>query len=91
MLSLLAWLDRDRVLAALEREIETKLPDGNALPFEEREQRIHELEAEILAIEREEENVIENSPISISRRADASPQAVLGIALLGSELMEAAE
>jgi hypothetical protein len=66
-----------------------KTPNGNALPREERDEKIAELEAEIMDLEREEEATIMDAAtvdVSISRRSDASPPAVLGIAPLGSEM-----
>jgi hypothetical protein len=89
VVGLLAWLDRDAVVAALEREIDA-LPgaigaSAGALSRDARAARIAQLEGEILDLERAEEGIIEDallSGVDLPRRQDASPAAVLGVRLV---------
>jgi hypothetical protein len=82
VVALLCWLDRDRIIAALDIEIE-KLPvDRDALLPEQRARRISELETDIARLELEEEAVISAASamgLDIPRREFASPAAVLGV------------
>lgn len=78
----LAWLFRDELIAALEREIDADADDASALTDEDRAKRIERATSTILALEREEEAAIEAaaaSGMNISRRVDADPRAVLGL------------
>jgi hypothetical protein len=82
VIALLCWLDRDRIIAALDIEIE-KLPvDKDALPPEQRARRVSELETDIARLELEEEAVVSAASamgLDIPRRECASPAAVLGV------------
>jgi hypothetical protein len=82
VIALLCWLDRDRIIAALDIEIE-KLPvDKDALPPEQRVRRVSELETDIARLELEEEAVISAASamgLDIPRREFASPAAVPGV------------
>jgi hypothetical protein len=82
-MALLAWLYRDDLIAALDREIDSIAVDANALSDEVRASRRQEIIADILATERDEEALIELAAadgLEILRRADADPRAVLGLA-----------
>jgi hypothetical protein len=82
VIALLCWLDRDRIIAALDIELE-KLPvDKDALPPEQRARRVSELETDIARLELEEEAVVSAASamgLDIPRRECASPAAVLGV------------
>jgi hypothetical protein len=82
----LAWLHRDALIAALDREIDA-LGIVGGLTDAERASRTGELRAAILDIERMEESVIEaarGEGTVIARRPDASPFAILGIRFVGA-------
>jgi hypothetical protein len=82
VIALLCWLDRDRIIAALDIELE-KLPvDKDALPPEQRARRLSELETDIARLELEEEAVVSAASamgLDIPRWECASPAAVLGV------------
>ena len=60
MVATLAWFDHDRLVAAFDGLIDAVLPDdGAALKAEERSTRLGELDAEIEALGRSEESLIE--------------------------------
>jgi len=78
---LLAWLHRDAIIASARELIGTDDPPG-ALGYDERERLIGKLSADLLAAERREEALIvagDREGISIPRRPDASPLAILEI------------
>jgi hypothetical protein len=54
MLAILAWLHRDALIAALDREIDEVADDPNALTDEQRRKAEVEILADLLAIERKE-------------------------------------
>jgi hypothetical protein len=83
VMALLAWYDPDAMLERLMGEI----GDAEGVSAAERERREPALEARILAAERVEEGLIEQS--DIARRPDASPLAILGVVLSGAEAKEA--
>jgi hypothetical protein len=81
--SLIAFLFKDELVAALDREI-TEISDGdeNALSPEARKKRLHELSLDALDISRIEERCIElaaEQNFEIARRPNAHPAAVLGL------------
>jgi len=82
--AVLAWLDPGAFEKRLHEDID-KLPQPPlALSADERAARLLELEAELLARERDEEALIEfaeEQALSLARRLDADPRAVLGIAI----------
>jgi hypothetical protein len=70
---------RANMIAALDLELE-KRPPG--LPKEGRAEKVAELEAQLLAAERAEEEFVEQAReagLKVARRADADPRAVLGV------------
>lgn len=84
--ALLAWLHRDALIAALDREIDALIDDAHAMPAATRIAKEREMLAAILQLEREEEWLVtelRGSGVRVARRPDADPRAVLG---LGSEL-----
>ena len=80
----LAWLDPNAFEKRLHADIE-RLPQPTlAMSADERAAKLLELEAELLARERDEETLIElaeEQGAAIARRLDADPRAVLGIAI----------
>lgn len=82
----IAWLLKDQLIAAVEREISECADDANALSPEARAAKLAEIEGDQLFVQREEESLVETAErngLTIMRRADASPLAVLGIAVKG--------
>lgn len=82
VIAMLCWLDRDRIIAALDIELERLPVDKNALPPEQRAHRVSELETDIARLELEEEAVVSAASamgLDIPRREFASPAAVLGV------------
>ncbi|HVQ69768.1 MAG TPA: hypothetical protein VMT08_19930 [Bradyrhizobium sp.] len=78
----LAWLDRKTFLQRLVEEIEALPKPALALSAKERADRLAALDAELLALEFEEEACIEASEVEgpvLQRRPDADPRAVLGV------------
>ncbi len=93
-LALVALLNRDALVAVLDREIDATADDANALSTAEREKREAQLLADIIAGEREEEAFIEMARahgLDIARRHDANPQAVLGVMILEASATAMAE
>lgn len=78
-LGMIVWLFKDEVLARLDAEIDKRADEGAALDPEQRAMALAEARAALLALEREEEWLIEASPSSVFRRPDADPRAVLGV------------
>jgi hypothetical protein len=80
--ALFAWVFRDTLIAAINREIGELADDANALTTPERERRTREVLADLLATEREEEHLITLAAergTEIDRRSDADPRAALGL------------
>jgi hypothetical protein len=83
-LALLAWLAKDELVAALTAEIDARADDGAALTHEQRADRLAEIDIDLLNVERDEEALVEmahRAGTPVDRRPDASPLAVLGLAL----------
>ena len=80
--TVLAWIDPDRFVAALAREIDAMPEAALTLTATERAQRIAELSVLIDQLERSEEALIEAAQaqgIEVTRRTDCSPPCVLGV------------
>jgi hypothetical protein len=82
--ALIAWLHKDALIAALDREIASEADDKAALSQTDRELRSAEIMGDLLAVERDESVLVwramdENLPAS--HRPDCSPQAVLQVQL----------
>lgn len=88
VLALVAWAAPESLCRALEREIE-KLPTrADALPADERIRRVAELEAQLIALERKEEILIERAQadgLDVLRRPDANPAAVLCVTVVKAQ------
>jgi hypothetical protein len=81
-LALIAWLLPDRLIAALDREIDEVADDKAALTLEQRRKAEAEILADMLATEREECALIEiaqTQGIAIDYRTDCDARAILDI------------
>lgn len=79
-LGLVAWLHRDRLLEALDREVDAIADDQHSLTDEQRKSKLDEIASDHLATEFEEEVLVreaERVGQSVLRRSDQSPQSVL--------------
>ncbi|MFD2185004.1 hypothetical protein [Rhodoplanes azumiensis] len=80
VVALLAWVCKDQLLAALDREVAEISDDAAALSDAERAEALATIERDQLAVEREEEAIarqIEQTGSSVRRRVDADVRAVL--------------
>ncbi|MET4518122.1 hypothetical protein [Bradyrhizobium sp. I1.7.5] len=85
-LALVAWLHRDALIAALDREISTEADDKAALTHEARQKAEAEVQGDLLAVERDECALVwtaqaQGLPIE-HRGGDISPLALLGLRLI---------
>lgn len=81
VLGLFAWLYRDALVAALDREIDDCADDPSALTGEQRQEAEAEVLADLLAVEREECRLIEIAQAQgqpADYRVDCDPRAILG-------------
>jgi hypothetical protein len=81
--ALIAWALGPALVQAIEREIDEIADDERALSADQRRAKLNEIAADLLAVEREEESLIEMAEaegLPIHRRSDADPRAVLGLA-----------
>ena len=77
-IAVMAWCDPSTFLAAIEREIDALPEMRDAI----RDARTAELAANLDVLERQEESLVvaaEGQGLSVARREDASPAAVLGV------------
>lgn len=84
ILAVLAWLDPARLVAKLSAEIDAVADDEAAMTHEQRQVKLAEIEADRIALEREECAVIRHMQaqgMAIEYRADADPKAVLSVEL----------
>lgn len=83
VLGLFVWTHRDALIFALESKIDAEADDGSALSDDERADRVAGARREILSLERSEEALIvlaRSTGLTIQRRADADPRALLQLA-----------
>jgi hypothetical protein len=84
-IALFAWLHRDALIAALDREIATESDDGAALSHSDRELRTAETMGDLLAVERDECALVwqaQAQNLPCEHRQDVSVLALLSIALV---------
>ncbi|MEY9131930.1 hypothetical protein ACVMII_000798 [Bradyrhizobium diazoefficiens] len=84
-LALVAWLHRDALITALDREIASEADDKAALSHEARQQQEAELMSDLLDIERQEAAFVwqaQSQGLPVEHRADISPLALLGLAIV---------
>jgi hypothetical protein len=82
-IGVLAWMFRDQLIAAVEREIDEVSDDKIALTDQQRATALAEVDRDLLHCEREEEHLIRRADaegLSLARRRDADARAVLGLA-----------
>ncbi|MCK1640337.1 hypothetical protein IVA95_22690 [Bradyrhizobium sp. 157] len=80
-LGLFAWLYRDALIAALDREIDAIADDENALTAEQRRDAETDLLGDLLQAERDECSLIEiaqSQGLPANFRVDCDPRAILG-------------
>jgi hypothetical protein len=85
VVGLMAWLFRDALIAALDREIDAESDDASALTHADREVRIAEAEADLLSTERDICALIwrgQAEGLRVEFPADISPLALLGVTLV---------
>ncbi|WFU34071.1 hypothetical protein QA635_06425 [Bradyrhizobium brasilense] len=81
-IGLIAWLFKDALIAALDREIDEAADDGEALTIEQRREREAEILADLLAVEREEVMLVDRAEKQgqhVAHRAGTDPLALLSI------------
>ncbi|RWD65506.1 MAG: hypothetical protein EOS36_07330 [Mesorhizobium sp.] len=81
-LAVLAWQDPEKMIAALDRDIDEIADDKAAIDASVRASREKEIAKRILAAERDEEALIEQglaAGLNLARRLDMDPRAILGI------------
>lgn len=76
-LALMAWMHRDTLIAALDREIGKVADDPAALSVDERASQLSKAKADLLAAERIEVALIDDA--GEAYRTDTDPRALLGI------------
>jgi hypothetical protein len=84
VVGLMAWLDFERMDKALSSMVDA-LPDSEGITDEEQTKALIDLDAEIEALERTEEALIEAAferGVDILRRSSVSPESVLGVRLV---------
>jgi hypothetical protein len=77
-----AWLHRDALVKALEAETDALASDRDSLTDAQRAAKEAEIEADLVAVQREEIALIAKAAadgLHIASRADCDPRAVLGI------------
>ena len=83
--ALVAWLHKDALIAALDREIASEADDKAALSHEARQKAEAEVMGDLLAVEREESALVwlaQQNLLPCEHRADCAPQCILGVQLL---------
>jgi hypothetical protein len=81
-LQTICWLAPQMVTDALERELGAVPADAHALPYDQRHERLAQLEQQIAELEYEEEFLIERAQrdgVTIERRFDQSPASILDV------------
>lgn len=92
VMALLAWLHRDTLIAALDREIDATADDAHALDADQRRQAEAEILADRLSIEREEAELCwrqASDGLPIMHRPDLDPQSLLGVELIATSSADA--
>lgn len=78
-LPLIAWLFKDRLLTAIEAEIDANSEDEHALSVEQRTKKLAEIDARILAAERIDVVLMRLAGGAVDYRENTDPRALLGI------------
>jgi hypothetical protein len=80
--ALIAWLEKDKLIGAMDQLVDEDTDDTHALTDSERAVRLSDIAAELLRLERQEEDFCEQAEAegeTVSRRHDADARAVLGL------------
>jgi hypothetical protein len=83
--ALVAWLHKDALIAALDREIASESDDKSALSHEARQKAEAEVMGDLLAVERDESWFVwqaQAQGLPCEHRGDISPLALLGLRLV---------
>jgi hypothetical protein len=89
VVALLCWTTPERMCVALERQLAAQPERAGAMSRSERLRLVAEAEARLMTLERKEEILIERAAdegFEILRRSDASPPAVLGVAVAKAQV-----
>lgn len=78
-LPLLAWLFKDRMIEAIEAEIDANAEDEHSLTVEQRTKKLAEIDARVLAAERIDVALVRHAGNAVDYREDTDPRALLGI------------
>jgi DNA repair exonuclease SbcCD ATPase subunit len=79
-IALVAWLHKDALIAALSRQLDGNIDHSKALAAEQRAAKLSGLGSALLAVEREECELIFAGDSAVMPRPDADPRAVLALA-----------
>ena len=82
---MVAWLHKDALIAALDREIASEADDKAALTHEAREKAEAEVMGDLLAVERDEAALVwqaQAQNLPVEHRGDCSPLAILQVRLV---------
>jgi hypothetical protein len=85
VLPILAWLQKDALIAALDREIASEADDQNSLTHEARQKAEAEVMGDLLAVEYDEAALVwqaQAEKLPCEHRADCAPQAILQVRLV---------
>ena len=83
--ALVAWLNKDALIAALDREIAAESDDKAALSHTDRELRTSEAMSDLLAVERDESALVwraMSEKLPCEHRADINPVAILQVQMV---------
>ncbi|WP_354209566.1 MULTISPECIES: hypothetical protein [unclassified Bradyrhizobium] len=83
--ALVAWLHKDALIAALDREIASEADDKAALSHEARQKAEAEVQGDLLAVERDESWLVwsaQGAGLPVEHRGDCSPLAILQVRLV---------
>ena len=89
LLAVISWLAPKNLLAAFKAELESRPQQANAMPAAEREQRVCELSASLLVLERHEAALLSEANDMLPR-PDMDPVALLGVQIISKEAASAA-
>jgi hypothetical protein len=82
LVAFMAWLDPEKMIARLDKEIDERFTDKGAVSTAHRRRLEIETPDTVLRLERMEEGLVEHllaAGETVERRADADPRAVLGV------------
>ena len=83
-IGLVAWLFRDRLIQAIDEEIDRLSDDNAALSPEVRKERKRQILSDVLKLEHLETAHVDAAGPMATHRLDIDPRALLGIELVGA-------